>query len=80
MLLMSLWWGQTAFFHSGFVSLATGACAVSLACLGGGLLSGVLEPGAIPDEQMGSVTSRIMLAMLVVGVIAFLLIFLVPRI
>lgn len=79
MLLMSLWWGQTALTESGLVvSLAMGILAVSLACFGGSILTGVFEPEAIPDEQLSSLTSLIVVAMVAVGVIALLLILLLP--
>lgn len=79
MLLMSLWWGQTALTESGLVvSLAIGILAVSLACFGGSILTGVFEPEAIPDEQLSSLTSLIVVAMVAVGVIALLLILLLP--
>ena len=74
MLLTSLWMGQTALTESGIVSLAMGISAVALAFFGGGLLLGHFEPEAIPDEKMGPLASRILVAMLVIGVMAFLLI------
>ena len=74
MLLMSLWMGQTALTESRTVSLAMGISAVTLAFFGGGLLSGHFEPETIPDEKMSPLASRVLVAMLVVGVIAFLLI------
>lgn len=79
MLLMGLWMGQTALTESGLVvSLAAGIPGVSLACLGGSILIGVFEPEAIPDEQLSSLTSLIVVAMFAVGVIALLLILLPP--
>ncbi|GGI95202.1 hypothetical protein GCM10008995_01690 [Halobellus salinus] len=79
MLLMSLWMGQTALTESGLViSLGMGIPAVMLACFGGSILTGVFEPEGIPDEQMSSLTSLLIAAMLAVGVIALLLIVLFP--
>lgn len=78
MLLMSLWMGQTALTESGVLSLTMGVLSVTLAGLGGGILSGLFEPEAIPDEEMSTLASRTILAMLAIGLIAFLLIFLVP--
>jgi hypothetical protein len=74
MLLMSLWMGQTALAESRTVSLAMGISAVTLAFFGGGVLSGYFEPEAIPDEKMSTLSSRILVAMLVVGAVAVLLI------
>jgi len=51
-----------------------GISAVALAFFGGGLLSEHFEPEAIPDEKMGPLASRILVAMLVIGVMAFPLI------
>ena len=73
-LLMSLWMGQTAFAESRAVSLATGISAVTLAFFGGGILSGYFEPEAIPTKKMGTLSSRILMTMLVVGAVAVLLI------
>jgi hypothetical protein len=74
MLLMSLWMGQTALAESRNVSLAMGISAVTLAFFGGGVLSGYFEPEAIPDEKMSTLSSRILVAMLVVGGVAVVLI------
>jgi hypothetical protein len=75
MLLMSLWMGQTALTESRLMlSLAMGTLAVSLGCFGGSILTGVFEPEAIPDEEMNSLTTLILVAMFAVGVIALLLI------
>jgi hypothetical protein len=74
MLLMSIWMGQTALTESRTVSLAMGITAVTLAFFGGGILSGHFEPEAISDEKMSPLASRILVAMLVVGAVAVLLI------
>jgi hypothetical protein len=73
MLLMSFWMGQTALTESGIVSLGMGSLAVTLACIGGGMLSGHFEPEAIPDEKLRPLTSRLLVAMLIVGAGASLL-------
>jgi hypothetical protein len=81
MLLMSLWMGQTTLTRSRLVvSLAMGALAVSLACFGGSILTGVFEPEAIPDERMSSLTSLVIVVMFAVGVIALLLVVFLPKI
>jgi hypothetical protein len=68
MLLLCLWIGQTALTESELVlSLALGSAAVSLACFGGSILAGVVEPEAIPDEQMSSLASLVLGGMLVTG-------------
>jgi len=66
--------GYTALTESRIVSLAIGISAVTLAFFGGGLLSGYFEPESIPDEKMSTLSSRILVAMLVVGAVAVLLI------
>ncbi|ESS05333.1 MAG: hypothetical protein A07HB70_02375 [uncultured archaeon A07HB70] len=73
MLVMSLWMGQTALSESGLFSVAWGVATVTLACLSGTILAGVYEPEAIPDEELSSLASRILLAMLLIGVIVSLL-------
>jgi hypothetical protein len=73
MLLMSFWMGQTALTESGIVSLGMGSLAVTLACIGGGMLSGHFEPEAIPDEKLRPLASRLLVAMLIVGAGASLL-------
>lgn len=79
MLLISLWMGKTALTESGMVlSLAISISAVSLACFGGSILTGVFEPEAIPDEQMDSLISLVLMAMFIIGVIALLLSIFLP--
>jgi len=76
MLVMSLWMGQTALTELGVFSLVWGAGSVTLAGFGGGILSGLFEPEAIPDEEMDTLESRIILLMISIGLVASLLIFL----
>ena len=51
---MSLVWGQTAVFQSDseLVFLLTGGSAVGLACLGGAIISGLVTPRSIPDDEL----------------------------
>jgi hypothetical protein len=51
-----------------------GTSAVTLVFFGGGLLSGYFEPEAIPTKKMSTLSSRILVAMLVVGAMAVVLI------
>ncbi len=44
MILIGLWWGQTAISQSGIVSLLMGILAVTLTCFGGGILCGIFHP------------------------------------
>jgi hypothetical protein len=76
MLVMSLWMGQTALTETGLFSVAWGVVSVTLTCLSGTILAGVYEPGAIPDEELSPPASRILVAMLLIGVIVSLLLFL----
>lgn len=69
-LVMSLWWGQTALAQSGVLSAVIGVSALSLACLGSGVLLRVIEPNSIPDEEMGTLTSRLVGMVLGVGTVA----------
>jgi ATP/ADP translocase len=75
MLVLSLWMGQTALTESGLFVVVSGIQAVMLICLSGAILSGVYEPKAIPDEELSPLASRIIIAMLIVGVIVSLLSF-----
>lgn len=72
MLLMSLWWGQTALFQQGLVAWITGLSAVSLACFAGGLLSGMLQPEGIRDEEMSALSSLLVATMVGIGGISLL--------
>jgi hypothetical protein len=74
MLLMGLWWGQSALFQSGSISLVMGMSAVTLIGFSGGVLSGAVKPGAIPEEEMSPLASYCLVAMLIVGSISLLLI------
>lgn len=74
MLLIGLWWGQNALFQSGIVSLTMGISAVTLIGFSGGVLSGTVEPGAIPEEEMSPLASYCVVAMLIVGGISLLVI------
>jgi len=74
MLLMSLFWGQTALTESGILPLIMGVLSITLA---GGLLTGVFESKVIPDEELSRLASRTFLAMLVIFLIASVLIFLI---
>lgn len=80
MLVMSLWMGQTALTEPGVLSLAWGVGSVTLAGFGGGMLSGLFEPKAIPDEELGTLASRIILLMVGISLVASLLIFFTPYI
>lgn len=71
---MSLWWGLTAVSQSGLVSLLMGVSAVGLACLGDGILSGVIVPNSIPDDELSPLATRIFAVFVGVGAIAILLI------
>jgi hypothetical protein len=48
--------------------------AVTLAFSGGGIPSGYVELEAIPDEKMSTLSSRILVAILVVGAMTVVLI------
>jgi hypothetical protein len=76
MLVMSLWMGQTALTESGLFSVAWGVATLALTCLSGAILSGIYEPEAIPDEELSPLSSRILVAMLLIGVIVSLLLLL----
>jgi hypothetical protein len=78
MILIGLWWGQTAISQSGIISLLTGILAVTLTCFGGGILSGVFQPDAIADEEMSTLASHIITFILIVGVLSLLMIVLLP--
>ena len=75
MVVMSLWMGETALTESGLFSIAWGIVTVTLACLSGTIFFGFYEPEAIPDEELSPLMSRILIAMLIIGVIASLLLF-----
>jgi hypothetical protein len=76
MLVMSLWMGQTALTESGLFTVAWGVASITLTCLSGAILSGIYEPEAIPDEELSPLSSRLILAMLLIGVVVSLLLFL----
>ena len=76
MLVMSLWMGQTALTESGLFSVAWGVATLALTCLSGAILSGIYEPEAIPDEELSPLSSRLILAMLLIGGVASFLLFL----
>lgn len=78
MLVMDLWLAQTALTESGAVSLLVGVSAVVLAGFSGGILWGLSEPDAIPADELSPLTSRLVIAMLVVGLVASLGILLIP--
>lgn len=78
MLLMTLWLGQTALTTARFVlSLSIGTMAVVLGCVSGSILSGVYQPDAIPDEEMGSLQSFFVVTMFSIGILSLLLTFFV---
>lgn len=78
MILVGLWWGQTAIYQSGIVSLLMGISAVTLICFGGGIFSGIFQPEAISDEEMSTLASLIIASMIIVGVLSLLMIVLLP--
>jgi uncharacterized membrane protein len=78
MILIGLWWGHTAISQSGIVSLLMGVLAVTLTCFGGGILSGIFQPEAIPDEEMSTLASRVIASMIIFGVLSLLMIILLP--
>jgi uncharacterized membrane protein len=78
MILIGLWWGQTAISQSGIVSLLMGILAVTLTCFGCGILSGIVQPEAIPDEEMSTLASRVIASMVIFGVLSLLVIILLP--
>jgi uncharacterized membrane protein len=78
MILIGLWWGHTAISQSGIVSLLMGVLAVTLTCFGGGILSGIFQPEAIPDEEMSTLASRVIASMVIFGVLSLLMIVLLP--
>lgn len=67
MVLVSLPAGRTALAESGAVSPAMGVAAVVLAGLGAALLSGVYDPDAIPDETPDPTARRLLVASLLTG-------------
>lgn len=78
LLMLSLWMLQTALSESGVLFLSIGVTSLTLAGVGGGILSGAFEPETVPDEEMGTLASRIVLAMLSIGLMAFVLVSLIP--
>ncbi|MEZ3114371.1 hypothetical protein RYH80_00320 [Halobaculum sp. MBLA0147] len=73
MLLASLWVGQTALGEPAVVAAAVGVVAVALAAFAGGILTGVIEPERIPDEEMSRLATGAFLTLLVVGGVALAL-------
>jgi fumarate reductase subunit D len=78
MLLMALWWGQTAISQSGIISWATGISAVTITCFSGAILFGIVEPEDISDEEMSALASRFIVSMVIVGVLSLLVVVLLP--
>lgn len=79
MLLMSLWMGQTALTGSaGTLSVSMGIMSATLACFGGAILSGIFEPETIPDEEISSLATRVIATMFTIGLIASLLLLILP--
>jgi hypothetical protein len=77
LLLMSLVWGQTAVFQSDseLVFLLTGGSAVGLACFGGAIVSGVITPQSIPDDELSPLATRLLVVCASIGLFAILLIY-----
>jgi hypothetical protein len=75
MLVLGLAWGYNALRSSGVAAAVMCGCAVSLVCLGGGVLSGVVTPQGLPGEEMSPLATRILLVFLGVGVVALLVVF-----
>lgn len=76
-LLMGLFWGRIAVSpvsQSGFISLTAGISAIGHFCLGGGILSGAIEPNSVPDEEMSPLTSYVFAVLSVVGATGVLIV------
>nr|WP_246403763.1 hypothetical protein [Halobellus ruber] len=67
--------GRTALAESGVVSPAMGVAAVITASLGTGLVSGIYDPDAIADEELDPTARRLLVASLLVGGAAALVLF-----
>jgi hypothetical protein len=78
MLLMGLYWGQTALSESGVILLGMVISTITLMGFGGGIIFGIVEPEAIPDEEMSTLASRSCLLMLIIGGLSLLVIVLWP--
>lgn len=75
MILTSFWMGQSALTEPGVVSVIMDICSVTLAGFSGVILTRVSEPEAIPDEEMSTLTSRLVVTMLLTGLAASAVIF-----
>lgn len=64
--LVSLLFGRLGAAESGVVSLWAGGFTITLACFGGALLAGVVDPDAVPDEELDT-RATLSFAVLIIG-------------